>query len=92
MISTKAAFISLILAVSALSLADDTIKIGNHWTKDQKYKIKFKSEFEVSGMSATIDGLAVAYRLDRGPCELKRFAQAANRYAVDTGCRVRRTR
>ncbi len=53
--STKAIFISALLTFSALAFAEDTIKIGHNWTKDLKYKIKTKSEFEVSGLTATIE-------------------------------------
>ena len=55
MISIKVLGVAAFLTISTLAMAGDTIKIDQTWTKDQKFKIKTKSEFEVSGVTATIE-------------------------------------
>jgi hypothetical protein len=47
--------VAALLAVSALSLAQDKVKIEPNWTKDSNYKVKVKSAFEVAEHKATID-------------------------------------
>lgn len=55
----KAIGVAALLTVSALSFAQvaapEKVKIETKWAKDQTYKLKLKSSFEVGGLTATID-------------------------------------
>ena len=55
MLPIKTLSAATILAVSALSLAQDKVKIEHNWTKDSAYKTKVKVAFEVAEHKATID-------------------------------------
>jgi hypothetical protein len=55
MMPIKAIGVAALLTVSALSLAQDKVKIEAKWTKDVTYKLKNKAAFEVGGHNATID-------------------------------------
>lgn len=55
MMPIKAIGVAALLTVSALSLAQDKVKIEAKWTKDATYKLKNKATLEVGGMSATIE-------------------------------------
>ena len=57
MTPTKAFAAALLVTVSALSLAQDKIKIEPKWTKDLKLKLKTNASFEISGIAATIDAV-----------------------------------
>lgn len=62
---TKAIGVAALLAISAFSLAQDKVKIETKWAKDQSYKMKLKSSFEVGGMAVTLDAkLAFSGKMD----------------------------
>jgi hypothetical protein len=55
MMPIKAIGVAALLTVSALSLAQDKVKIETKWTKDATYKLKNKAAFEVDGHKASIE-------------------------------------
>ena len=69
MMPIKAIGVATLLAISAFSLAQDKVKIETKWAKDQSYKMKLKSSFEVGGMAVTLDAkLAFSGKMDDDGC------------------------
>lgn len=57
MVISKYLGIALIISAAAVSSAQDKVKIEPKWSKDSNYKLRMKSEFDISGHHATIEGL-----------------------------------
>jgi hypothetical protein len=57
MMPIKALGVAALFTLSALSFAQDKVKIDAKWTKDATYKLKSKAAFEVGGHSATIESM-----------------------------------
>ncbi|MBI1334468.1 MAG: hypothetical protein GC165_16495 [Armatimonadetes bacterium] len=48
--------IPFLIALSAVCVAQDSVKIEPKWTKDSTYNLKVKATLEIAGNSATIEG------------------------------------
>ena len=57
MIPIKALGAAILVTLSALSFAQDKVKIEPKWDKDLKLKLKTNASFEISGIAATIDAV-----------------------------------
>jgi hypothetical protein len=57
MMPTKAIGVAALFTLSALSFAQDKVKIEPKWGKETSFKLKSKAAFEVGGHSASIDSV-----------------------------------